>query len=140
MKGLHDYIIEIKEPFKDSFKTKGGLELYANKDFSAERLSNRIGTVKATPYLFEGVIQEGYEVLIDPSILYEQIYRDVKQESIHLLDSEKMLFKIDPKLIVLYRENEQQEWKGFLNNLLVSPIVNKGDKIICFFMQIKIPN
>ena len=74
----------------------------------AKRLANRIGIVKATPYLFEGVIKEDYQVLIDPTILYEQIFRDVKQESIHLVDRDKMLFKISPNLIVLYRENEQK--------------------------------
>lgn len=129
MKGIHDYIVEIKEPFKDTFKTEGGLELYANKDFSAERLSNRIGIIKATPHLFKGIIKEGYQVLIDPTILYEQIYRGVKQESIHLLDREKMLFKIEPKLIILFRENENEEWKGFLNNLLAEPIIKNTKEI-----------
>lgn len=127
MKGTNEYIIEIKEPFNETFKTKGGIELYANKDFSAERLANRIGIVKATPLLFEGVLEVGYDVLIDPTILYEQIFRDVKQESIHLLDREKMLFKISPNLIVLYRENAQEEWKGFLDNCLVAPIEKKQE-------------
>ena len=122
MKGIHDYILEIKEPFKETFKTEGGLELYANKRFSADRLSNRIAKVMATPVFFEGVIEVGYEVLIDATILYEQIYNKKVQESIHLLDSEKKLFKIDPKLIVLYRENSQAEWKGFLDSVLVEPI------------------
>jgi len=122
MQGIHDYILEIKEPFKDTFKTASGVELYANKRFSADRLSNRIGKVMATPLFFEGIIEVGYEVLVDASILYEQIYNGKVQESIHLLDKDKMLFKIDPKLIVLYRENPQEQWKGFLDSILVEPI------------------
>jgi len=129
MKGLHDYIIEIKEPFKESFKTESGLELYANKRFSADRLSNRIGKVIATPLFFEGVIEEGYEVLIDATILYEQIFNKKVQESIHLLDKDKMLYKIDPNLIVLYRENKDAEWKGFLRSLLVEPIKKEKEKL-----------
>lgn len=130
MKGIHDYIIEIAEPFKETFKTESGLELYANKSFSADRLSNRIGKVMEVPLLFDGIIKQGYEVLIDASILYEQSFKSVKQESIHLLDRDKMLFKINPNLIVLYRENENEQWKGFLNNLLVEPIEKKSQKLV----------
>lgn len=129
MKGIHDYILEIKEPFKESFKTESGLEIFANKRFSADRLSNRIAKVMATPLFFEGIIEVGYEVLIDATILYEQIYQKKVQESIHLLDSEKKLFKIDPKLIVLYRENAQEQWKGFLDSVLVEPIKKESKSL-----------
>jgi len=129
MKGINDYIIEIAEPFKQTITTKGGLELYANKDFSADKLSNRIGKVIETPYLFEGVIEKDYEVLIDPTILYEQIYRGIKQESIHLLDRDKMWFKIEPKLIVLYRKDKDSEWIGFLENCLCEPILKEKKEV-----------
>jgi co-chaperonin GroES (HSP10) len=130
MKGINDYIIEIKNPFKETITTKGGLELYANKDFSADKLSNRIGIVKETPFSIQNSeIEIDFEVLIDPTILYEQIYRGIKQESIHLLDRDKMLFKIEPKLIVLYRKDKDSEWIGFLENCLCEPILKEKKEI-----------
>lgn len=122
MRGINEFIIEIKEAYKDKITTEGGLEIYANKDFSYAQLSNRIGKVIGSPELFESEIREGYEVLVDPSILYEQIYRSLKQESVYLVDREKGWYRIDPTIIVMYRENSKSEWKGYLNNLLVDRI------------------
>lgn len=122
MRGIHEFIIEIKVTYNKTFKTESGLELYANKDFSADRLSNRVGKVISTPLLLESEIKEGFEVMIDPTVLYEQCYLGAKQESIFLVDREKMWFRIEPRLIILYRENKLSKWKGFLENLLVEPI------------------
>lgn len=133
MKGIHEFIIEIKVTYNSTFKTEGGLELYANKDFSADRLSNRVGKVISTPFLLDSAIQEGYEVMIDPTVLYEQCYLGNKQESIFLVDKEKMWFRIEPRLIILYRENENSKWKGFLENLLVKPIKKPEPKMTILF-------
>ena len=129
MKGLHDFIIELKTDFNETFKTENGVELYGNKDLSPERMSNRVAKVVNTPILHETEIQKGFEILIDPSILYKQIYREVKQESIHLMDKEKGYYKLDPKEIVLFRKDSNSEWKGYLNNSLVEPIKEDQDEI-----------
>lgn len=127
MIGIHDFLIELKEDFSDTFKTESGLELYANKNISGERLSNRIATVINTPLMHETKIKIGYQVMIDPSILYKQIYRGVEQNSIHLVDEGK--YKLTPKEIILYREDENSEWKGYLENNLVELIYKISEKL-----------
>ena len=136
MIGLHNFIVELKTDFHDTFKTESGLELYANKDMSAERLSNRIAKVINTPAFHETEIEIGYQLMIDPSILYEQIYRETKQESIHLVDKEKGWYKLDPKEIVLFRKDDSEEWKGYLENSLVEPIPEEAEELKSTLIQL----
>lgn len=128
MTGLHDFIIELKTPLNDTFKTENGVELFAHPEFSVDRLSNRIAKVISTPIFHETKIQPGYEVMIEPTILYKQIYRNVTQGYTSLLDKENMLFKVTPNMIILYRENENDTWTGHLKNLLVKPIEDNIDQ------------
>lgn len=123
MKGIKDFIIQIENPYSETFKTENGVELYADKKFSAERLTNRIVKVVSTPFFHETPIKEGYELLIDPTILYKQTYQGVEQDYTNLVDEEKMWFKISPQMIVLFRKDKDSEWKGYLQNVLVEPIV-----------------
>lgn len=129
MKGIHDFIVEITEQFSEKYKTAGGLELYVNKDISAERVSQRIAKVINIPYRHETVIKIGYEVLIDPSILYQQIYQGKKQDSIHIVDKEKGWFKLAPKEIILYRKDKSEDWTAYLSNNLVEPIDEKKEEL-----------
>lgn len=129
MKGIKDFIIQLDKPYSETIKTESGLELYGDKRWSPERMSNRIGIVQETPFNHKTPIQIGYEVLIDPTILYEQMYHLTHgvQQSIFLLDRNKSLYKIEPNMIVLYRENKDSEWKGYLENGLYE--IPKKEKI-----------
>jgi len=122
MKGFKDFIIKLDNPLNETFKTESGIEMYAHKDFSVDRLSNRVATVKATPMFVDTPIQVGYEVMIEPTILYKQIYRGVKQNYTSLIDPADNLFKVTPNMIILYRETENDTWKGHLQNLMVERI------------------
>lgn len=136
MKGLHDFIVKIDVEFHDTFKTEGGLELYANKDISAERVSNRFGKIVNTPVFHDTIIKPGYQVMIDPTILYKQTYRHIKQDSIHLMDKEEGLYKLDPKEIILYRESENHQWKGYGQNNLVEPVKGVSKTVKSDFIYI----
>ena len=123
MKGLNHFIIELKIDFKDTFTTEGGLELYMNKSISQDKLSNRIAKVISTPCFHETVIKEGYQVMIDPTILYNQIYQGIKQDSINIVDKKKGWYMLEPKEVILYREDSESEWIGYLENSLVEPVI-----------------
>lgn len=122
MQSLHDFIIELPKPLNETFKTESGTEIYAHKDFSVDRLSNRIAKVVGTPIYYDSPIKEGYEVMFEPTILYKQIYKGVTQDYTHYVDKSQKLFRITPNMIVLYRKDEDECWKGFADNLLVAPI------------------
>lgn len=122
MKSLHDYIIELPKPLNETFKTEQGNEFYAHQDFSVDRLSNRIATVTSTPLFVDTPIQVGYQVMFEPTILYKQIYQGVKQDYTHYVDKSQKLFRITPGMIVLYRKDENDTWKGYGQNVLVKPI------------------
>jgi len=124
MKGTKDFIIQVK-PYSETFKTESGVELYGNVDFTAERLSNRVAKVIGTPGLFESDIKEGYEVLIDASMLYRQIYNGTKQWYQNVVDEDKEIFHLDKELIVCYRKNADSDWIGFLENSLVQPLMEE---------------
>lgn len=128
MKGLKDFIIKLDKPLNDTFKTESGLDIYAHKDFSVDRLSNRVAEVVAIPMFTETPVKVGYEVMIEPTILYKQIYRGVKQSYTSLIDNDDNLFKVTPNMIILYRENENEEWKGHLQNCLLEPIEDKVEQ------------
>lgn len=122
MKSIREFIIKLDKPLNETFKTENGTELYAHADFSVDRLSNRVAKVVATPLFGDSPIKEGYDVMIEPTILYKQIYRGVKQHYTNLVDKNDMLFKVTPNMIILYRETPQDEWKGHLQNLMVEQI------------------
>lgn len=122
MTGLRDFIIKLDKPLNETFKTESGLELHGHADFSVDRLSNRVAKVMATPLFVDTPIKKGYEVMIEPTILYKQSYQGVKQHYTSLIDKDEMLFKVTPNMIILYREHESDEWKGHLQNLMVEQI------------------
>ena len=125
MKGLKDFIIKLDKPLNDTFKTEGGAELYAHQDFSVDRLSNRIAKVVAVPMFEDTPVKVGYEVMFEPTILYKQSYQGIKQGYTSLIDKDDNLFKITPNMIILYRKDKNDEWKGHLQNLMVEQIKEK---------------
>lgn len=121
MKGYRNYIIKSEFEFSQSFKTETGLELHADSRFSSDRLSNRIATIEEVPVCEKNqTIKKGFQVMIDPTIFYRQNYIvGGITETSFMLDRMKGLYTIDPKMIVLYRENENEEWQAFGENLMV---------------------
>jgi len=130
MKGLHDFIIELKNPLNATFKTESGVELYANENFSVDRLSNRVAKVISAPIFVDTPIKDGYEVMIEPTILYKQSYKGVRQHYTSLIDNDNMWFKVTPNMIILYRKNENEEWRGYLKNVMVEQIKEEEGPII----------
>lgn len=119
-RSLRNFIIKSDREYNASFTTESGLEIFADRRYSADRLSNRIVKVVSLPATFEDCpIQPGYEVMVDPTIYYTQQYDGKGEiENPYMMDRRNGLFKIEPKMIVLYREPEG-EWKGFGDNLLI---------------------
>jgi co-chaperonin GroES (HSP10) len=125
MKGISHYILEVENAFKDTIEV-GKVELYIDKKISRDRSANRFGKIINTPCFSEDtLLKKGCEVIFDATILYRQLYKEGTQESIHLVDKAKSWYKIEPNMIVLYRENSEAEWKGYKDNLMVSFITEK---------------
>ncbi len=120
MKAIKDFIIHLPVPYSDKFKTESGIEIYADKRFSADRLSNREATIVEVPLHGDFELKPGYKVMVDPTILYEQVYKLTggTQKSVFLVDEKKSLYKVDPSLIVLFKESDETEWKGFQQNAI----------------------
>ena len=135
MQSIREFIIELQQPLNETFKTEGGIELYGDKDFSVDRLSNRIAKVISTPLFHKTEIKAGYEVMIEPTILYRQIYQGVKQDYTSLIDKSNMFFKVTPNMIILFRENDTCEWQGNLENVMVEPI-EEVEPVISTFLII----
>lgn len=129
MRALHEYIIELPKPLNDTFITENGVELYANADFSTDRLSNRIAKVISVPEYAKSDIKEGYQVMFEPTILYKQIFQKKKTGFANYVDQKKGWFRLTPNMIVLYRKDENDTWKGAGQNLLVKPIKVEEPKI-----------
>jgi hypothetical protein len=124
MKNPNDFIIEIGAAFHDKFLTEGGLELFGDKRWLAKQLANITGKVISKPLNVEVDIEEGYEVVIDAGVLIEQIYHLTNgvQENIFLANKAKGWYKVDPNLVIIYRENKISEWKGFRQNAVFEKI------------------
>lgn len=130
MRGYNDFIIKVDFAYAKTFKTESGLELHADSRFSQDRLSNRVATVMETPMVIQNCeIKKGYQVLIDPSIFYENTYVvNGTEETPFTIDKNKGIYKLDPKMIVCFREDENAEWEGYNESLLVLPeVINQDD-------------
>jgi len=120
MRGYNDFIIKVSHVFNQTFKTESGIELHADSRFSQDRLSNRIAVVEEVPLLVKTPIKKGFQVMIDPTIFYEAEFLVTGvQMTPFTIDKNKGLYKITNEMIVLYRENESEQWKANAENLLV---------------------
>jgi len=130
MKSLFEFIIQIENPFTDKITTEKGNTFFVNNKLSAKEAANRIGKVISVPLHHETEIREGFDVVIDPTILFEQAYALTHgtQDSSFLVDKEKGYYKVNPSLIVLYRESDKHNWEGYLNNALFD-VVKKESEI-----------
>ncbi len=123
MQSITHYIVHVDGAFADSFQTENGTKIYLDKRFSAVKSANRIGTIVNVPANANTAIKKGFQIMFDPSILLRPIYSiGGEQDSPYLVDKPKSWYKIQPSLIVLYREDENSEWKGFEQSLMVELI------------------
>lgn len=122
MQGIKEFIVHVDKAFNDEVDF-GKMKLFVDKRISRDRASNRYGTIVSSPiFSNEDSIPAGTEVVFDATILYEQIYKEGVQESIFLVDKENSYYRVEPSLIILYRANKNEEWKGYKNNLMVELI------------------
>ena len=131
MKHIYNYIIKISNELNDTFKTESGLELYGHKDFNKDRLSNRYATVMSQPILFDGeLIEEGTEVLIDPSTYYHSTHGedDIKQYTTNTIDMKAGIYAIEPQNIVLYKQDNT--WRGYMDNFLGECVEEKKEDTV----------
>lgn len=119
MKGIRDFIIEVDGAFKDTIHA-GTVELYIDKKISRDRSSNRLGKIINTPCINDDeTLTIGDQIIFDATVLYRQIYKEGEQDSAFLVDREKQWYKIDPAMIILFRKSDEDQWKGYGNNLMV---------------------
>lgn len=130
-KSLRNFIVQTDSAFNDSFTTESGLTLYADKRLSAQRLSNRIVKVLELPALMEGCeIKPGYELMIDPTVFFTQNYDGRgDEENSFMVDKQKGIYKVEPGMVVLYRETSDAEWKAFGQNIMVEIQQDITDKM-----------
>lgn len=132
MQSLREYIIKADFDFSDKFETESGVEIYASKRFSQEKLSNKIVTIVSCPVMTDDdILKPGYQIAIDPSVYYQQNYNTTgDQDGPLVVDRHKGLYRLEPTMAILYRENENKEWKGFGANLLIDKIETKEEKML----------
>lgn len=118
MKGLVHFIVHIPQKYNETFKTKSGMELYGDRRWSPKEMANNVLDVIETPFIYDGPIQNGQKIFIDPTVLFQQIYsKGGEQENIHLVDREKNHYKVDQRLVIAYEKDGK--WIGHNDNLLV---------------------
>ena len=123
MKSIHNFIVHIPNRYNETFKTESGLEMYGDSRWSAKEMANTIVKVIEIPCNYKGIIQKGFEVLIDPTVVFNQVYQKTGvAESHHLIDKEKGLYRVEPSLIILYRKDAEEDWRGHDTNLIAERI------------------
>lgn len=119
MRALKEFIVEIKEPFKDHVETEGGLKLFKDRRWSPKETANIVVTVLEEPLDNPTEIKKGMQIAIDPTVLFRQVY--VKQgeaESANKIKDD--FYRIHKSQIVMYKENEN--WVCYNNNVLTEQI------------------
>jgi len=138
MRGHKDFIVHIPEKYKDGIQTKGGATIHLDRRFNAKQVINTIVEVVSTPVIYDGVIKEGFNLLVDPTLLMNQTYtRTGEQENINLVDRDKQLYKVDPSLIIAYQEKGVDKWQGFQDNVIlarIKPVQKELKKIGSIFI------
>lgn len=121
MIAIKNFIVHTPEAFSQSYTTESGLQIYADKRHSAERLSNRVVKVTSVPLKYDGdKIEPGFELMVDPTIFFRQSYEGRgEQDNPFMLDRANGVYMVEPKMIVLYRKGPDDEWKAFGDSLLV---------------------
>lgn len=128
MKGINEFIIEIGKAFNNTLEY-GSLKLYTDHKTKQQEQSNRNGKVISIPAKGESKIEKDALVIIDPTVLFEQIYNGKVQESQFLVNREKGWYRVTPDMVLLYKNPNKENYIGHLNNLFVTPIKDDVTKI-----------
>lgn len=127
MKGIKDFVVHIPKRYNDTYKTEGGLELHADIRWSPRELANTIVTVTEPPLNYSGDIKKGTQVFLDTTAILDHEFNNVTQKAKYCIDHDKDLYKIDPSLIIAYKNNN--DWIGFKDNVIVEKIYTDNKKI-----------
>ncbi len=123
MKGLKHFIVRIPEKFSQTFKTESGVVLHADRRFSAKVVMNNVVDVLELPLKYNGPINIGDKLFVDPTVLLWQSYvKGGEQENRNLIDREKGLYKVHPNMIIMHRPLNGN-WIGHGENLLLEPVL-----------------
>lgn len=129
MKSIHNYIVENKNAIVDSFETESGTTIYVDSKFDKEKGTNCICTVKEVPAIVETIIKPGFQLFIDPTVFYSNHYEKGGEiDNPNIMDKKNGLYSITETMIILYRENETSDWKGFGENFIAEPIIEEEVK------------
>ena len=127
MKSIHDFIVYTDIVFNETFKTESGLELFGDNRFLQKRLAQREVEIKAMPLNYEGEDIVGYQAFIDPTIYFQNLYDHGKGANNEII-GHKGFFKVQANMILAIRKDENSEWKGFGENLVVSKVMDSGEE------------
>ena len=120
MKAYRDFIVKIDKKYQEVFLTESGLELYGDRRWSPKRMATTRVHVVATPMIYEGEIQPGYDLFIDPSVVFMQMYEKTgEQESLYLVDRENDLYRVPMGMVIAYVEKKGGQWKPYGDNVLL---------------------
>ena len=133
MQGINDFIVQVKNAYNETIKV-GKADIYLDKKMSSLRASNRIAKVVALPLKGETSIEEGYEVVIDPTILFCGVIHEAERDSPYLVDKEKGWYRLPKDLLVLYRKDDGP-WQTSDDLLLVEPIA-KEEKLTSSLLEL----
>ena len=121
MTGVNEFIIEIGDAFDNTIK-HGSLELYKDHRTSQQEQSNRNGTVVCLPINGESDVQVGAEVIIDPTVLFQQTYKGKTQDSQFLVDREKGWYRVSPQMLLVYKNPNETNYTGYKDNLFAEAL------------------
>lgn len=129
MRGIRDFIIEVKAKNNDTITTKNGVKIHVDKRWNQKETANTVAKVVELPFGYEGPIKKGYNLFIDPTIFFEQIYtKGGKQSSPNLIDAKKGLYKIPHSMIICYSEGEGTMWNGNNDNVIVYKFIEEKEE------------
>ncbi len=129
MKGFREFIIEVGAAFTNTIK-HGDLELYVDYRHRQQEQSNRYGKVISLPMWSDTDIKVGSEVIIDPTVLFQQVYNGQLKASKFLVDEKKGWYRVTSDMIILYKNPEQTEFLGHKQSLFVTPIKTKVQELV----------
>ena len=130
MRGIRDFVLHIPNKYNEKFKTEGGLELYGDHRLMAKEMANTIVEVVEVPFGYEGPIEKGNIVFIDPTIVMQGIYKEGVVDSPFLIDRENAWYKASENLIIAYSSDKGKTWKCINDNILMETVKVDNEQVV----------